>query len=199
MHYLVDLDNTLLNTFFIDENGIVNFYWSESFKQDFGQSPRILKDLFCEPFLTMLRTSTGLHAHINMFLKNHNIDMSAEEFSEYWLSRDCSINMDVLNWIRTHHADGDYFYVASNQPIIRMDYIWQHKKELRDLFKDVFIPANIDAAKPEPEFFIKIQEKLNVPFSDICLIDDDENNIESAKQLGMKTIFFESIKDLADK
>ncbi len=31
MHYLVDLDNTVLNTFFVDETGRVNFYWCQNF------------------------------------------------------------------------------------------------------------------------------------------------------------------------
>ena len=199
MHYLVDLDNTLLNTFFIDDDGAVNFYWSQHFKQDFGQSPRVLKELFCEPFLTMLRTNDDLCPHINMFLQSHNINISADEFLEYWLSRDSIINTDVLNWIRVHHMSGNHFHIASNQPNVRMDYIWTHRTELHELFEGIFISANVGTSKPDPVFFKIIQEKLEVPFSDICLIDDDERNIESAKKLGMQTIWFRSTKDLLDK
>lgn len=199
MHYLVDLDNTLLNTFFIDEDGTVNFYWSQNFKSDFGQSPRILKDLFCEPFLTMLRSNDDLRPHINRFLKEHNMPINAEEFLEYWLSRDSKVNPDVLDWIKSHHVPGNHFHVASNQPNVRMDYIWTHRTEMQELFENVFISANIGTSKPDPVFFKKIQENLGVPFDEICLIDDDQNNIESAKKLGMKTIWFQSIKDLIGK
>ena len=48
-------------------------------------------------------------------------------------------------------------------------------------------------------FFIRVQEKLGVPFSDICLIDDEPKNIESAKKLGMQTIWFESFDSLSGK
>ena len=196
MHYLVDLDNTLLNTFFFDADGGVNFYWSQNFKQDFGQSPRILKDLFREPFLTMLRTDDDLRPFITTFLQNHDIKISADEFLEYWLSRDSRINTDVLNWIRAHHTPDNHFHIASNQPNVRMDYIWTHRTELHDLFENIFISANIGTSKPDPVFFTKIQEILGVPFSEICLIDDDANNIQSANNLGLQTIFFQSIADL---
>lgn len=199
MHYLVDLDNTLLNTFFIDTDGGVNYYWSQNFKQDLGQSPRVLKNLFCEPFLTMLRGHDDLRPHINNFLKNHGFEINADEFLEYWLSRDSRINTDVLNWVYAHHNSDNHFHIASNQPNVRMDYIWQHRTELHDVIEQIFISANVGTSKPDPVFFTRIQEKLNVPFSDICLIDDDLNNINSAKQLGMNTIWFQSIKDLIDK
>lgn len=50
MHYLIDLDNTLVETFYTDTNGKVHFYWSQEFKKDFGLSPVILKDLFTKSF-----------------------------------------------------------------------------------------------------------------------------------------------------
>ena len=63
-------------------------------------------------------------------------------------------------------------------------------------FENIFISANIGTSKPDPVFFIKIQQKLNVPFSEICLIDDEPKNIQSAKNLGMQTIWFNTSDDL---
>ena len=196
MHYLIDLDNTLLTTFFFDKDNNVNFYWSQNFKSDFGQSPRILKDLFCEPFLTMLQTNEDLRPCINIFLQKHNLEITAEDFLEYWLSRDSQINPDVLDWIRTHHNSGNHFHIASNQPNIRTNYIWEHKPELHEFFENIFISNNIGTSKPDPVFFTTIQQKLNVPFSEICLIDDEQKNIQSAKNLGMQTIWFNTSDDL---
>ena len=196
MHYLIDLDNTLLTTFFFDKDNNVNFYWSQNFKNDFGQSPRILKDLFCEPFLTMLRTNDDLRPYVNTFLQKHNLKITAEEFLEYWLSRDSQINPDVLDWIRKHHNPENHFHIASNQPNVRMNYIWEHRPELHEFFENIFISANIGTSKPDPVFFIKIQQKLKVPFSEICLIDDEPKNIQSAKTLGMQTVLFNSTNDL---
>ena len=53
MHYLIDLDNTLLDTYYVDENGKNRFYWAQDFEKDFNFSLiKIAYSLF--PFCTML-------------------------------------------------------------------------------------------------------------------------------------------------
>ena len=42
MHYLMDLDNTLLDTYYTDENGKHCFRWTQDFEKDFQLSVSVV-------------------------------------------------------------------------------------------------------------------------------------------------------------
>lgn len=196
MHYLIDLDNTLLDTFFFDDKGGVHFYWTKNFKKDFGLFPQVLQDLFRGDFLIALQQTTEIHPYINDFLKKYHLKITSDEFLDYWLSRDCNINIDTLKWIKMQKESGHIFHVASNQPHIRMNYLLKNYTETFCLFDEIFTSAKLGVAKPHPDFFNLIKKKLDVSFKEICLIDDDKKNIQTAQALGMETILFRDKNDL---
>ncbi len=201
MHYLMDLDNTLLDSYLIDENGQIHFSWAKDFEKDFAKPPQILQELFQGPFLIALQRTKMVSRFIEPFLKKHQIEISASEFIEYWLSHDIQVKEPVWNWIKSQKQKGHSFHIASNQSHIRMDYILTHQPEWQDVFDWVFTSARLGVAKPQEEFFIYAKNHLKVPFNQICLIDDSSENINVAKSLGMNGILFRSVDDLieADK
>ncbi|MBE6455396.1 MAG: hypothetical protein E7014_02990 [Alphaproteobacteria bacterium] len=196
MHYLIDIDNTLIETFYIDKNNEVHFYWSQEFKKDFGLSPVILKDLFTQSFCMAMQQTTNIQIYVQQFLKKYNLPYTPEQFLEYWLSRDARINPDFYCWIKTMQQKGHHFYIASNQPYIRMNYLINHFKDWKNTFEYIFTSSRLGVSKPNPAFFQMIQNTLHVPFSDICLIDDDIQNIKTATDLGMQTVLYQSLSDL---
>ncbi len=196
MYYLVDLDNTLLDTFFFDENGNVNFYWSQNFKEDFGFSPQILSDLFKTDFLAAMRQTKSVEKYVDIWIQKYGLNISASDFLEYWLSRDSIVNAAVLNWLKQKKKEGHMFYVASNQPYIRMDYLWNKFPEWHSIFSDIFISSDLKVAKPSPDFFRLCQQRIQTPFEQICLIDDSIENIQTAQSLGMQTVLFKTVDDL---
>ncbi len=190
MHYLIDLDNVLLDTFYQDENGQTHFYWSTDFEKDFGKHPSILRDLFQPDFLLEMHRTTQLNEYIKPWIEKHGLQISVDNFLTYWLERDSNLNQKMWQWILTEHGKGHHFHIASNQPIVRMDYIWRKFDEWPHVFEEVFTPFYLKTAKPDPNFFHRVQQKLGVGFDDICLIDDSIENIVSARSLGIKTILF---------
>ncbi len=199
MHYLVDLDNTLLDTYHIDEQGVFHFNWSKDFEKDFSVSADILHELFDGAFLIALQRTKSLERFIAPFLKKHQLDISVEDFLEYWLSRDMQVNESVWEWIKAEKTKGHSFHIASNQPHIRMDYILENLKEWNEVFDFVFTSARLGVPKSDPSFFIYAKNYLKVPYNQMCLIDDSKENIEVAKSLGMNGILFQGIDDLKEK
>lgn len=197
MHLLIDLDNTLLNTFFYDKNNHLHFYWSQDFKKDFGVSPKILSDLFCGDFITSMSQAADLHPFINKFLNRHKLNISADDFLEYWLSRDANFNPDVLSWLILQKKSGHHLHIASNQPEVRMNYILTRFSDQMSAFEHIFTPFRLGFAKPESQFFISARDILQTNFADICLIDDDIINIKAAASLGMSTILYQNTASLA--
>ena len=99
MHYLMDLDNTLLDTYHFDENGQVHYQWTKDFEKDFNLPVTVLNDLFQGAFLISLYRSRNLTRFIDPFLKKYKISMTSEEFLNYWLSKDMKIKEEVWQWI----------------------------------------------------------------------------------------------------
>ena len=199
MHYLMDLDNTLLDTYHIDKNGVLHFHWSEDFEKDFGISSKVLQELFDGPFLIASQRTKSLERFVEPFLKKHKLNISVADFLEYWLSRDMRVNKDVWEWIKSEKARGHLFHIASNQPHIRMDYLLENLTEWNDVFGWVFTSARLGVSKSDPSFFIYAKNYLKVPFNQMCLIDDSSENIAVAKSLGMNGILFRGINDLKEQ
>ncbi len=196
MHYLIDLDNTLLDAYFYDKSGKVCFYWTRDFEADFGAPVAVLDDLFRDEFLTTIQNTIELHDVIAPWIQRNKLNTTVTDFLAYWLSRDAILNSSVWDWIKTKKAAGHHFHIASNQPHVRMDYLWRHFSEWPVVFDEVFTSARIKLAKPDIAFFQYAQQKLNVPFHDMCLIDDSAPNIKSAQSLGMNAILFTGAQDL---
>lgn len=196
MHYLMDLDNTLLDTYHLDDCGKVYFTWARDFEKDFGLSVDVLNDLFQGPFLISLQRSRTLNRFIEPFLAKYKIDISADDFLNYWLSRDMNVKPEVWNWILAQKEEGHSFHIASNQPHVRMDYLWENLPEWQQVFEHVFTSARLGVAKPDENFFIYAKNIIKTPFSNMCLIDDSIENIETAKSLGMQGLLFQGIDSL---
>ncbi len=195
-YYLVDLDNTLLHTFKCKENGKISFYWTSDFEKDFKKPVSILDELFQGMFLVYLQTETNLGSYVSPFLEKYGLQIKPDAFIDYWLSRDNNLNQDCWQWICNQKRKGHRFSIASNQPEIRMQYLWQHRPEWHTVFDHVFTSARLGVGKPDPTFFLHIQKQLQTSFQNICLIDDSSDNCQTAHQLGMDAILFRTAEDL---
>ena len=193
MHILVDLDNVLLDSFDISDDGSLRFFWAENIQKDLNIDPSSLQQIFQKEFL--FKPEAEMQKYVEQFLKNSNIHLSYEEFLEYWLKHDSKQNDDVFAWLK-NASRKHKIHIASNQPVIRMNFLLRKFKQWNDCFDKVFIPFNLGYAKPDKDFFTNILKELNAQPCDVLLIDDDKKNVESAKILGLNTIHYRNIDDL---
>ena len=62
--------------------------------------------------------------------------------------------------------------------------------DLAALFDAVVISYEERLAKPEPEIYRVVLDRLGVPASDALFVDDRMENIETARELGLRTLLF---------
>lgn len=67
------------------------------------------------------------------------------------------------------------------------------------LFHKTLYSYEVKLSKPDKEIFKLILKKLDVKVEECLYIDDYIKNIETAKELGIKTIHFTSVKDLKER
>lgn len=75
-----------------------------------------------------------------------------------------------------------------------------------DYLDDILISAEIHKVKPDSEFYRFVLQKYKIKPGELLFIDDNVNNINSAKNLGIETIkvdensnIFDEIKKIIDK
>ena len=87
-------------------------------------------------------------------------------------------------------------YAFSNTNTIHKEV--NKRRGLYDPFEEVFLSCDLGVVKPAEEIFHKVLEKIDLPANKVLFIDDNEDNIKTAKKLGMKDIQFKDYESLIE-
>ncbi|MDR0364822.1 MAG: HAD-IA family hydrolase [Bacteroidales bacterium] len=183
----MDLDDVLIKSSYLDQNGKVVFYWSENMEKDIGISMDCISVL-AQDWDGVITGKKSVYEHVEMFLQKINSNMTSNEFIDYWMNYDIQLNKDVTDWTVNMHQIGHKLYIATNQENTRVERILKKHPDFFKIFDSVFTSADFGTKKTEPVFFTKVLEILNISSSDLLFIDDSDDNIASAQRVGIKSI-----------
>lgn len=123
---------------------------------------------------------------VNLVQRNMNINIPFEEFKRSYEEEFKPIKyyQDVVKY--THSLKGRC-KIAILSNLMLFD-----KKRINDQydlskFDHVYLSFEIGMRKPNKDIYEYVMKDLNVDAADILLIDDDSNNIETAKKCGWNT------------
>lgn len=102
--------------------------------------------------------------------------------------------LEVVSCITSYH-NRLRLCIVSNTDAIHWSFFRKTYKWF-SLFDDFGISYQLGCIKPHPEFFVKLQKKLNIGYNASVFIDDSADNVETAKQLGIKAYVFDDIRNL---
>lgn len=89
------------------------------------------------------------------------------------------------------------FVIASNH--LTSINNWIEKVGIKKHLYEVIISADIGVSKPNPKFYKILVEIIKENPENILFVDDQIENIESAKKFGLKTLHYDSQNDLAQE
>jgi HAD superfamily hydrolase (TIGR01509 family) len=84
--------------------------------------------------------------------------------------------------------------IASNH--ISEIKIWLNKKGLLPYFHTVVISGEVGVGKPDPKFYEILVRELGEKPYEILLIDDNDANIDAAREFGLLALQYDGTKDL---
>ncbi len=121
------------------------------------------------------------------------VDIPLEQIKKDWFSL-AKVNNEVVSVIRNLQKNFQ-IVLFSNAP---SSFIRQILKEnnLENLFQSVIISSEIGFVKPNPDFFKKALDIIDVPVEKILFIDDNQKNTEAAEKLGIQSIVFKGAETL---
>ena len=75
---------------------------------------------------------------------------------------------------------------SSNQP--KMQAVYKHHPEFRDLFDAILTSEDFERSKPDPDCYLKAAERFGVEPKDCVVFEDSFNGLKSGRAAGMYVV-----------
>jgi putative hydrolase of the HAD superfamily len=98
---------------------------------------------------------------------------------------------DTVDLLYRLKAQGHSLFCLSNMHLASIEYLEQ-AYDFFTLFAGKVISCRLNLCKPEPKIYAHLLETYGLDAADTVFIDDVEGNLVPARQMGIKTIRFES-------
>jgi putative hydrolase of the HAD superfamily len=182
----------------LDVDGVVlkkgTEYFSVRFAREYGAPAGEVTAFFKNEYRQCQLGKLDLKEELVKRLPVWGWSKSTEEFLEYWFGGD-EIDEEVLAVAQELRAEGIPCYLATDQEKYRKEFL---TKKLAGKLDGFFISSEIGHSKSEPEFFTTVLEKLALPAAEVEYWDDDQENVDVAKAVGIDAHFYASLQDFKD-
>lgn len=184
--FLIDLDGVVVNRADFFSNRAKSLYPDANHEA--------IMDFFTGG--TYKKTALGeldLKETIEGIIADWNVGVSTDELLQTWFGGENNVDEKVLERIQEIRAKGIKCVIATDHSLYRKDDVWEHLN-MKDSFDGILASADCGFTKEEPEFFTKAMEMFDVAeASQMAFIDDDPENVEIAKSLGINAITYTDI------
>lgn len=120
---------------------------------------------------------------------------SADDFLNRWFATDVHPDEEVLACVDSLRSRGIKCYLASDQEKYRGQYILENAG-LGSRFDGAFFSHVIGFQKSDPQFFLEVLKRLSAAPDDVMYWDDDQKNVEVAKNVGIDAHFWTGLGEL---
>jgi len=122
--------------------------------------------------------------------KNSVKDIEIDNAMGFFLDQIPQERMQLILALREKYK----LFMLSNTNPIAISIVKKHflkaGKEMEECFDSIFLSYKMKMAKPDSEIFTKMIEQANIIASETLFIDDSPANINSAKNVGLKTLLY---------
>jgi putative hydrolase of the HAD superfamily len=114
---------------------------------------------------------------------------TVDELLEFWFDGEKEFDEKVIAEIENHRKNGIKIGLVSDNEKYRGEYLLKDVG-LAKYFDYIFLSCEIGMNKSNPEFFKKIIEVTGFAPNEIQYWDDDQENIDTARNLGIEAKLF---------
>jgi putative hydrolase of the HAD superfamily len=193
---LFDVDGVLVHGY--HAKPVFSRHWDEQLETDFGIRRTDFRDRFIRTVFEseVLTGKLSLYEALEEVLPTIGHDGDPQELIDYWMERDAVTTPGLLPYVeRLHACPGVRLFIATNQESVRASYL-MNTMGFGRYFQDIFNSARLGVLKPNPQFFVRIEELLNRPNEKPTFFDDRENVVEAARSAGWDAHQFDRPTDI---
>lgn len=184
------------NIIFDIGNVLVDFRWRElmsDLQLSKEEQDRFETSVFGSRWWRELDHGVMEEAEAVAHIREENKDY-LEAFEMVWENRDkLVVSYDyAVEWIEKLHKQGYRVYLLSNYPrsIFQM-HADSKKFTFLDIVDGKVVSGFVKMIKPNPDIYEYLMEQYRLKPQECVFLDDREDNIETAKMLGMQGIVFQ--------
>lgn len=167
--------------------------------RDYGITTDKTLPFFTGIFKDCLIGKADLKEVVVPYLSDWGWTKSVDELLNYWFSSENKVNEDLMVYIQELRKRGIRCFLATNNEKHRVNFMLINMNFDKDLDK-VYASADIGFKKPSPEFFSKMIDDIKgISKDEILFWDDDEENVQGAKDFGIHAEFYSTIEEFKTK
>ena len=180
-----------MKTFVFDADGVVciGSEFGGALEKEHGILRSSMAPFFKGPFSGCILGTFDLKDELAPYLSRWGWRGSIDEFLAFWFQSEHVMNAQILDCVRTLRKRGHTCVLGTNQEKYRAAYL-RREMRLGDEFDHIFASHELHAAKPTRQFFKSIEGRLGQTSSNLCLIDDMEENVTGAQAAGWSAIHY---------
>ena len=134
-----------------------------------------------------------IHQFFSRLKGKIGLKMDFEQFEDAWCSM-FSINEDVVQF--AEELSRKYkVYLLSNTNETHINHLFK-EFPVFDFISGTALSHELGVLKPNPEFFRKALERLDIEAEESVFIDDSEENVKSANEFGITAFKFDDLEKL---
>jgi putative hydrolase of the HAD superfamily len=168
-------------------------YFSEILYEKYGVPAESIIPFFKTQFRECQKGNSDLKEELMPYLKQWKWEGDVESFLAHWFSF-CVVDEDVLNAVRELRAKGLKCYLVTDQEKYRAEYIKKNLGLEREL-DGFFFSFEVGYSKSDTGFFETILETLHLVSEEVIFFDDEEENIEVGRSLGIESVLIDGTED----
>ena len=192
----------MIKAVLLDADGVViknHDYFSNRYKKDFGKSLNddVITSFFRNEYKQTAIGKADLKELLGEKLDEWGWKGTIDELLKYWFEGERELNEEVLDTAKKLQEKGIKVCLASDNEKYRAEYLLD-EVGIKPLFDRTFFSCFVGHTKSEPEFFEKIINELGFKPDEIVYFDDDQKNVDVAKELGIDARFYETASQIED-
>lgn len=158
--------------------------WDRDMEADLGVSPDDLQRAFFTPhFRAIVLGQEPIEPWLGKALAEIAPQVTVEAMLAYWFAKDAELDHQLLADLATYRARGIGLHLATVQEHRRAAHLWTGLG-LQDRFDGLHHSAAVGAAKPDPDYYAAVQDRVGQTGQELLLVDDSERNVEAAREAG---------------
>ena len=195
----------MIKAVLFDIDGVVigprNEFFSEKYAREQGVPIEKLIPFFKGPFKQCAVGKADIKEELEKVKEEWSWKGTVEELLGYWFESEKNLNDGLMKEVEALRERGVVCMLASDNEKERAGYLFQ-EQNLEETFDADFFSCDLGYTKEDPEFWQIVKERLlEMEFSieEVIYWDDDEKNVEAAREAGIKAELFRNIESYKEK
>ncbi len=171
----------------LDADGVLfksEVLFSTLFAQEHNVPLEEISEFFRGPFVQCQTGEKDMKEELPPYLEKWKWNGDLNSFLTYWFESEFNFDETLNKSVQLLREKRVLCCLASNNEKYRATHLENRLREMDTLDKYYF-SWSLKSKKNKPEFFEKIIEELRVAPEEIVFIDDEQQNIDAAKSLGI--------------